>query len=210
MPTMKNRWRIAWSQRAFRNKTLFAFLCNIVVLAFYPPFFQHIERRNGIELNDILLEHVHAVNISIPLFIIIWSMSLLTTVRGLQQPEICITFLFSYLIMNILRIITISLVPLNAPPGLIPLIDPLSNEFYGKSFITKDLFFSGHTATQFVIFLCLLKKGDKILTAITTLTVAILVLLQHVHYTMDVIAALPFAYLSFILGRRIAKKGIRF
>ena len=102
------------------------------------------------------------------------------------------------------------LVPLNPPQGLIPLIDPLSNIFYGGSFITKDLFYSGHTATQFLMFLCLKKRTDKILTAISTISVAILVLMQHVHYSIDIIAAPLFAYICFIAGRSIAKKGIQF
>ncbi|MEP6594840.1 MAG: phosphatase PAP2-related protein [Ginsengibacter sp.] len=203
-------WRVVWAQPVFRKKVGIAFALNILVLILFPVFFPHIEKRNGIQLHDILLNNIPPINVSLFIFITIWSCALLTIIRAIQQPEIFITFLFSFFVLSISRIISIYLVPLNPPQGLIPLIDPLSNTFYGGSFVTKDLFYSGHTATQFLMFLCLKKRRDKILTAISTFTVAILVLVQHVHYSIDIIAAPLFAFMCFIIGRRIAKKGIQF
>jgi membrane-associated phospholipid phosphatase len=96
-------------------------------------------------------------------------------------------------------------VPLNPPPGLIQLSDPIANAFYGKSFVTKDLFYSGHTATVFLIFLCLEKRDEKIAALIATFIVGVLVLFQHVHYTIDVIAAPVFTYICFFIARKITK-----
>ncbi len=209
-PGGKNAWRSAWSQPLFRKKVIVALVLNIAVLSSFPFFFQYIEKRNGIALNDFILNNISSLNVSIPLFIIIWTTALLMLIRALQQPEIFLTFLFAFLALSISRIITISLIPLNPPADLIPLIDPLSNAFYGASFVTKDLFYSGHTGTQFLMFLCLRKKSDKILTAVSTICVGILVLLQHVHYTIDIIAAPLFAYTCFVIGRKLAKKGIQY
>jgi len=77
----------------------------------------------------------------------------------------------------------------------------LSNHFYGGKFLTKDLFFSGHTSIQFLSFLCLQKKSDKVLALISTILVASLVLVQHVHYTIDVLAAPLFTWLSYKAGK---------
>ena len=71
--------------------------------------------------------------------------------------------------------------PLNPPEGLIAIEDPISNYFYDSKFITKDLFFSGHTASMFLMFLCLKKRTDKIFAIIATIIIGISVLLQHVH-----------------------------
>ena len=199
-------WKHAWTKKTFRYKVFAGFFLNLLVLVLLPAFFQHIEKRNGILLNDVLLDQIKPVDVSLYVFIIIWSMGLLTLIRAIQQPKIFITFLYSFFVLTVSRIISITLVSLNAPQGLIPLVDPLTSVFYGQSFITKDLFYSGHVATQFLMFLCFIKKPDKVLAIISAISVAILVLVQHVHYTIDVVTAPFFAYACFIAGRYISFK----
>jgi membrane-associated phospholipid phosphatase len=99
--------------------------------------------------------------------------------------------------------LTISLVPLDPPAGLIGLADPLSNFFYGPKFITRDLFFSGHTSTVFLLYLCLPGKADKKLALAATLSVAILLLVQHVHYTLDVLGGFLFGWISWWISARL-------
>ncbi len=90
--------------------------------------------------------------------------------------------------------ISISIVALNPPVGLIPLTDPLTGVFYGQAIITKDLFFSGHITTVMLIFLCLEKKTDKIIAFFSIIAIAILLVIQHIHYTIDILAAPVITY----------------
>ena len=103
--------------------------------------------------------------------------------------------------------ISITLLPLEPPVGLIPLKDPISSIFYGGTqvFIKKDLFYSGHTSIQFLIFLSLKKRTEKIVSLLATISIACFVLIQHVHYTIDVIAAIAFTYLIYRIGKWIAE-----
>jgi hypothetical protein len=197
-------WKEAWEQQWFRRRLLIGVSLTCILLAALPFFFQHIQHREGIVLQDILLAHLPAYNVSVPVFAIIWALSLFTLNRSLKDPGIFITFIYGFIILHLLRIVTITLVPLNPPAGLIPLQDFLSNAFYGKNYITKDLFFSGHTASMFLMYFCLKSKGDKLIALICAILVGVLVLVQHVHYTIDVLFAPLFTYACYVVGKKIA------
>jgi len=197
-------WLLAIKNISFRSKLITGIFLLLIVVIALPFFFQYIEHRHGYNLNDALLTILPATNVSIPIFTMIWSMVLLFFIRSFTNPQLFILYLFGFLFLCLCRIVTLTLVPLNAPTGLIELHDPLSNFFYGtKDFITKDLFFSGHTATLCLFFFCFQRKWDKIIALICTIAVGFLVLIQHVHYTIDVIAAPVFTYLSFFMAKKI-------
>ena len=130
-------------------------------------------------------------------------MFLLFLFRAIYKPELLLLFLWGFIFLSISRFITIFLFPLNPPEQLIELSDPITNIFYGKKhgFITKDLFYSGHTSTQFLMFLCFTKKTDKILSLISTILIGIFVLVQHIHYSIDVLAAPILTYYVYLLGK---------
>lgn len=201
--TENDTWSYAWSQPLFRAKFIIVWLLLIPLLDIFHVFFQHIEKRNGIVLNDWLLRQLPVHNVSLPVFIFIWGATLLAIIRSVKRPRLLLMLLWSYLLVSSARILCIWLVPLETPPHLIPLVDPLTNFFYGKEYITKDLFFSGHTSSVFIIFLCLRKKTDKWLTLFFVLCIAILLLVQHVHYTVDILAAPIATYLCYRLARLI-------
>lgn len=160
-----------------------------VLLSILPFFFNNIEKRQGVQLNDWLLDQIPAHDMSAWIFAIIWGMGALALYRAASKPAMYVTCAWTYSFIIILRMITISLVKLNPPAGLIPLIDPLSGVFYGNVNITKDLFFSGHTATLVLLCMVLDKRSDKILGFLAIIAVGFLLLVQHVHYTLDVIMA---------------------
>lgn len=201
-------WKMAVKADRFKIKLIIVLLIFAAILVVFPFFFQHIEQREGRVLQDFIVDQIKPVDVSIPIFISIWGITALMILRCVRNPMLLLIGLYSFIVLTLLRMICITLVPLNPPPGLIPLVDPLSNFFYGKTqFVTKDLFFSGHTSSQFLFFLCLYKRSDKVLAFLSTCIVGTLVLVQHVHYTIDVLAAIPLTYLCFLVGRKIATRG---
>ncbi|WP_306551760.1 phosphatase PAP2-related protein [Daejeonella sp.] len=196
-------WKSNWQSSDYRKKLITGLILISFILLSLPFFFQAIEKRNGISFNDYLLSWLPAYDLSIYIFTVIWSMTLLTFSRFKQDPNIFLTFLWGFILINLSRFVSIGLIPLNAPADLIPIHDPISNHFYGPKFITKDLFFSGHTAAMFLMFLCLKKRTDKILALIATIIIGIAVLLQHVHYTMDVVMAPVITYFIWIGSKKI-------
>ncbi len=205
MKVLVSRWEQAFQERLFKRKLLIGLAFFVTLLSIFPVFYQHIEKRNGFHNNDILLDYLNSYDVSIPIFIVTWFIAILVIVRAIQSPSVFMTFLYGFIILNIVRCISISLIPFNPPPGLIPINDPISNIFYGHTYVTKDLFFSGHTATQFLAFLCLQKRRDRLYGLLATVVMGILVLIQHVHYTIDVLSAPVFAYLCYLAAVKVAR-----
>ncbi|MEI8074987.1 MAG: phosphatase PAP2-related protein [Bacteroidota bacterium] len=204
---IKNRWKEAYANEFFKRRLLVGLLVWIAILIAFPFFFNYIEARNGMVLNDFIINKLPAYDVSVPTFLIIWSMFLLLLYRAIYDPQLLLLFLWGFIFLSLSRFLSIYLLPLNPPNQLIALRDPITNIFYGKEhgFITKDLFYSGHTSTQFLMFLCFKKKMDKQLALVSTMAVGMFVLIQHVHYSIDVIASPFLTYLIFLISKRVVK-----
>jgi len=95
------------------------------------------------------------------------------------------------------------LTPFEAPEKIILLDDPFVQFFAKGDILTKDLFFSGHTGTLFLLFLLAENKTLKTIFLILTLMVGTAVLLQHVHYSIDVFVAPFVAYGSYKIIKKL-------
>jgi hypothetical protein len=200
---LRQEWQEAWQAVLFRRRVISGVVIVAALLSTFPVFFQHIELRHGLLLNDPVLAMLPPHNVSIPLFIVIWAIGGFSIFRAAQTPQMFLTFTWAFIFLSLFRVLTITLVPLDPPTGLIPLVDPLSNFFYGAKFVTKDLFFSGHTSTCFLLFLTIPGRSDKKLALAATFIVGFLLLVQHVHYTLDVLGGFLFAWISYLIATRL-------
>jgi hypothetical protein len=167
----------------------------------------YIENRKGIYFCDIILNYLPAWDVSKYIFLITYFSILLAIIYLFHNPKQCLTCLQAYFILIILRTACIFLVPLGPPPDIIVLVDPIVNNFVFDNYTTnRDLFFSGHASTLFLLSLVVLNRALKFIFLIATLIVAVLVLIQRVHYTIDVLAAPIFAYISYFIVSFYNKK----
>lgn len=196
-------WTEAFRSPLFRKRFWVVVTAVTVCLTLLPFFFQVIQKRPGTLLHDFVLAALPAHNVSIPIFTLIWLMAGLMLVRSFQDPRFMLSAFCGFALFLCSRFITISLVPLEPPPDLITLVDPLSNSFYGKDFITKDLFYSGHTGSQFLFFFLLQKRRDRQFALFSGIAIGVLVLVQHVHYTIDVLAAPVFGFLCAFIAKKL-------
>jgi hypothetical protein len=186
---IKLNWQAAFNTSLKRVRLIIGTMLIVSIINIMPSFFRAIEQRNGVVLHDWVLAHLPAMDVSVPIFAIIWGMGILMMIRALYKPELGMTYLWTLIFVCIARFITLTLVKLDPPVGLIPLVDPLTGYFYGHAAITKDLFFSGHTATLVLIYLNLERKRDKQIALAATIVLMFLLLIQHIHYTMDILVA---------------------
>lgn len=196
---------ITWSQAIsnvfYRNKLYFGLSIMAFIALFLPSFFSLIEQREGSSINDYLLRLIPAVDVSVLIFILLYGTLLLLVRQLIKDPLILLTALWGYVFLCFARLLSISLIPLDPPLGIIEMWDPLSIFFYHAKSVTKDLFFSGHTSTLCLAALCQQKKQYKIAGFVAAFIMGILLLIQHVHYTFDVLAAPVFSYLIFYLSK---------
>jgi hypothetical protein len=206
MAVLSLKWPNAWKTPSFKWKFWVGMVVLTGILIAFPGFFNAIETREGVRFNDWLLELIPPRNMSVAVFFLIWSCCLILVIRIYRDPMMLLVALWAYDLVTLTRMACIGLVSLNPPAGLIPLADPITNQFYGVHYITHDLFFSGHMTTVFLIFLCLKKKADRIYALVASIVLGALLIIQHVHYTIDVVAAPVFTYAVYRLALLFTKR----
>lgn len=190
-------WRAAWQNPVFRLHFIFSLLSLGLVALFIQYFFNNIlQPRPGVVLNDFVLNALRPRDWSVEIFVLIYAAVVLAIVSNRKKPYQVLLGLETYAAMNALRMVTLYAVTLEPPGDIIPLADPLMDKIaYGGNVFLKDLFFSGHTASLVLLFLLEERKALKAVFLFLALLVATLILWQHVHYTVDVLAA-PFVTLA--------------
>jgi hypothetical protein len=193
---LKQSWKAAFENRTFTLK----FVAALAVFLIFPikadNFFQWIQLREGVQWNDPLLNLLPALNVSYPIFGIIYLSVIYLLYRLLHEPKRFLWFAWAFNLETAFRFATIYLVALEPPIGLVDLHDPLAEILiYGdKLAITKDLFFSGHTATMVFVCYFLPNVIERIIAIGLSLILVTLLLIQHVHYSLDIVAAPLFTF----------------
>jgi PAP2 superfamily C-terminal len=189
-------WREAWSEQRFRAEAMLTPIALVAVLGVMAHFLTWVEHRPGVLLSDPVLALVPARDVTWLTFGLVHLGVLSTVAMLLSYPRRLMAGAQAYAVMVLFRMAVMSVTPLEAPPGMIPLRDPLIQVFGTGEVLTRDLFFSGHTATLALLTLLAPGRVSRRVFAVCTALVAVCVLWQHVHYTVDVLVAPFFAFAS--------------
>lgn len=187
-------WKKYFSSKKDRIEFFITILFLAVVLFSLTNFLNYVELRNGFSFSDPILSLFEPTDLTWLTFALIYGALITAIVSLASKPEKLMFAIQLYTLMVIVRIISMWLLPLNPPEKMILLNDPFVEFFGTGNTLAKDLFFSGHTATLFILFLTSDDKKFRMFFLFCTIAVAICVLLQHVHYSIDVFAALIFTY----------------
>ena len=198
-------WKEALQQARYRNLLIYIIVFAILFFAFIPSYFQFIESKQGRLLNDPLLNLLPAFDLSIPIFFLIYSIVLSTAIVNIRKPHTILMIMGTYCSVNFLRLISMFMFTLEPPTGWVMLHDPIVSLIAYEPAFAKDLFFSGHIATLMVTLLPEPNRVFKRIKIAVTIIVGVLLLIQHIHYTIDVIAAPVFTYLSYKVMQRLMK-----
>ena len=191
---LKSIWQPKLLDKSFRIRFLSSILFLIIVLISLAKFLAYNETRPGFSLTDPLLNLFRPVDVTWLTFALIYIALIVALISLSYHPEHFLIAIQSYTFIAVFRIATIYFLPLNAPHSIIALTDPFVEFFGGGHTLYRDLFFSGHTSTMFLFFLTSVNRKLKPIFLVCTVLVGACVLIQHVHYTIDVLAAPFFAY----------------
>lgn len=196
----------AWRSLASNRRDLILAIITVVILIAsiisYAQFLTGIEHRQGFSFIDPVHQLIGPVDFTWPIFLMIYGALIAALVVLSQQPHLLFRVLRAYTILIALRMLAMWMMPLDPPSTMIALTDPIV-EFVstgGASTLTRDLFFSGHTATLVLIGAMVPNRIFRRSYYAIAAVVATMLMAQHVHYTVDIIvapmAALTAAYLS--------------
>ncbi|MCW3102947.1 MAG: hypothetical protein JWO09_1387 [Bacteroidetes bacterium] len=204
---MNSSWRSYFSERKNTNAFIITIASLALILFAFLHFLTYNEARSGYHFNDPVLNLVAARDLSLVTFILTYGFAIAGLLIALRDPAVLVKLFAAYAILTLLRICTLYLLPLEPPAGILPLEDVLLRfSFYSGRANLKDLFFSGHTATLFLFAFAFRKPALKITFACAALLVGILLMLQHVHYSIDVAVAPVAAWVAVRLARALIPK----
>lgn len=166
--------------------------------ALFSAFMIWNEARPGMQWQDPVLALFQPIEANLAIGLLTNGTIAIAMISIFQRPYTAVYFFFAALCIIVLRTMTLYFVPLEPPTTIVPLADPLlETTFYGGRVLLKDLFFSGHTANLMLVGFLAEGKMFKTTIHLIAAVVGCLLVLQHVHYFADVIAAPVFAVLAY-------------
>jgi hypothetical protein len=192
-------------KRSFRLLLLLVGAVGSTIL--FSHFLVWNETRPGAVFNDPILQLFQPVDMSL-LTGLLTNLSIFFCILLILRKPLATVYMFAAAILIcILRASSLYLVVLEPPVNIIPLADPLLEAtFYRGSALLKDLFFSGHTANIILIGLLAEQVFVKRIMIIIACIVGALLMIQHVHYSIDVLAAPVFAVVTYKLSVHIGNR----
>lgn len=172
-----------------------------LVILSHPFLLEYFEfRHERIVFHDYVLELLPCWDMSYLIFFILYGSVILFILKNKDNPVLCLKAIQTYLLIQSIRLLTMYLVPLDSPSFLIPLRDPLLEAtFYKGNCYTRDLFYSGHVATMCCLFWVEKDSLYKKYFLGAAILMSALILIQHIHYSIDVIGAWLFSYIAYTI-----------
>lgn len=188
-----------------RQQKLLVILVSLLLLTvfLFRVFLSYAEDRACLPFTDFLHVHFTAIDFSYLIFALTWLPLVLFVLLHRKNTERLNNFALGYIFVLLTRMVSIYVFPFCAPAGAIQLGDGvLSSLFYPNGYSALDLMYSGHTATLFLVTLCCYQRVRLWLWC-PCLAVASMLVLQKVHYTVDVLVAFPVTWLCYYSARKI-------
>lgn len=204
--TRKN-WERNLNHPRFKLQVIISGIILFFLAKVIPDFFNYIQTLHGHRIDDFILNLLPPHNLSLSIFVLLYAVIFLSVINLSPDPITFLKCIQAYCLLVMIRIFCMYFIHLEPSPSIIPLDDALIGQtFYNGSVITKDLFFSGHVSTMTLFSIAIPFRFLRFFFITATVLVAVFLLIQHVHYTIDVVAAPVFSWLCYSIACRYGLK----
>jgi len=207
MDEIIQKHKFHWKQKNFLLKVFFGVILLLISLYVNVIANSYSTLHASKAVTDIILDNLPVIDVDglyswgIAIFIIVLGMVLVSEPKWLP-------FVLKSLAMFIfVRALFMSLTHLAPPAGNILIGSDLTNRLSSGS----DLFFSGHSGLPFLVSLIFWdKKLIRYLFIVLAFLGGTIVLLGHIHYSIDVFSALFIAFGIYHISRNIFRKDLEY
>lgn len=158
----------------------------------------YADKVKGATLHDLLLDHIIVREVNFIFFWIALCWCLCMFIYHVLFPKQMAHLVWTYALFIAIRAVFITLTHMGPPSNLEDI--PSALKFYAFS---ADMFFSGHVGGPFLLALLTSSVGYRILAFLYTVLMIIIVLLGHMHYSIDVFASLFIAHSIAIISKKL-------
>lgn len=208
MKNIKNnflqKWKDSIQNKDFIYSLIFAFLFLVISLIINFIAGTYATKEASSSVTDIVLSNIPVFDVD-GIFVygsfVFW---ILTAFIFINNPKKILFSLKAVALFVIIRSIFVSLTHLGPFPSQI-IIDNIG--LFNKFIFGGDLFFSGHTGLPFLLALVFWKeKNLRYFFMTSSIMFGAVVLMGHLHYSIDVLGAFFITYTIFHIAETIFKK----
>jgi hypothetical protein len=162
------------------------------------------ELREGIFFDDPVFGWFKSIDVSVVTFLFLYGAIGFFIIYHFKKTEKLTILAISYALVLILRMVTLYFLPFYADADATKLNDPFLNTFiYPGNYVARDLFFSGHAAILLLMLFIAENRKLKLFYLLMTVFISILLVIQKVHFSIDILGAPFFSLLAYWLALKI-------
>jgi hypothetical protein len=198
MKNILSKYKYHWGQKEFRLSLLFGVALFVLSLFISHQASNYADARASNSVTDILLDNLPTFDVDGILNYGVMAFGIFIICFLFTEPKKSPFALKSLALFVVIRSAFITLTHLGPVPIQTP-VDP--NDLLSRLILGKDYFFSGHTGMPFLIALIFWKnKIIRYISLFASLLFGTIVILGHLHYSIDVFAAFFITYSIFYIA----------